>query len=91
MTIKALLAFSVTAKATTGVVGASYRWKVPVTGASKTRTFVMSGKFPPGLDLDETTGTLSGTPLKNGSYKFKVWVFGDPGTIISKTFTVKIR
>lgn len=62
-----------------------------MTGASKTRTFVMSGKFPPGLDLDETTGTLSGIPLKKGGYKIKVWVFGDPGTIISKTFTVKVR
>ena len=92
MTIKALLAFPVTAKPPpTGVVGVSYRWKVPVTGASKTRTFVMSGKFPPGLDLDETTGTLSGIPLKKGGYKIKVWVFGDPGTIISKTFTVKVR
>lgn len=90
LTIKALLAFAVKAKAPPrGFVGSFYRWKVPVTGASKTRTFLVSGKFPPGLDLDETTGMLSGTPLKKGNYTLKVWVLGDPGTIISKKFTIR--
>jgi len=91
LTIKALLAFSTTAPAPPpGVLGSLYRWKVPVTGASKTKLFVASGKFPPGLDLNETTGVLSGIPLKNGAFRIKVWVLGDPGTVISKTFTIKV-
>ena len=51
----------------------------------------MSGTFPPGLALDEATGVLSGTPLERGTYRIKIWVLGDPGTIISKRFTIRIR
>lgn len=90
LNVKALLAFSTTAKPKSGKVGARYSWKIPVTGASKTKLFVASGAYPPGLSLDEATGVLSGTPLVNGSFKLKVWVLGDPGTQIFKTYTVKI-
>jgi hypothetical protein len=89
--IKALLAFSTTAKPPVGKVGKTFRWKLPVTGASKTKTFVASGAFPPGLSLDETTGILSGTPLQAGSYRVKFWVLGDPGTQINKSYTIKVR
>ncbi len=89
ITIKALLAFGA-AKPPTGKLGKSFRWKLPVTGASKVKQFVASGKYPPGLELDEATGILSGIPLKTGSYKVKFWVIGDPGTQISKSYTIKI-
>jgi hypothetical protein len=88
--VKALLAFSKTGKAPVGRVGKAYRWKIPVTGASKTKTFLASGSFPPGLALDETTGVLSGKPLQAGHFKLKIWVLGDPGTQISKSFTVRV-
>jgi large repetitive protein len=90
LNVKALLAFGA-AKPPTGKLGKAYRWKLPVTGASKTKLFVASGKYPPGLELDEATGVLSGVPLKAGSYKVKVWVLGDPGTQITKSYTVKIN
>lgn len=90
LTIKALLAFAKAKTPPRGVVGSQYRWQVPVTGASKTRIFLMSGTFPPGLELDEATGILFGTPLAKGRFKIKVWVLGDPGTIISKRFSVRI-
>ena len=54
--IKALLAFGA-AKPPTGKLGKAFRWKLPVTGASKLKLFVASGKYPPGLDLDEATGS----------------------------------
>lgn len=88
--IKALLAFAAGAPKT-GKVGKAYSWTVPVTGASATRTFVASGQFPPGLSLNETTGVFSGTPLAAGAYQLKVWVLGDPGTVISKSFTLRIN
>jgi large repetitive protein len=92
ITIQALLAFPAKAKAPpAGRVGSPYRLVFKTTGASKVHRFVMSGKFPPGLDLDEATGVLSGTPLKRGSYRIKIWVLGDPGTIIAKGFTIRIR
>jgi hypothetical protein len=90
LNVKALLAFSPTAKPKVGKLGKRYSWRIPVTGASKTKLFVASGAYPPGLSLDEATGVLSGTPLVNGSFKVKVWVLGDPGTQIFKTYTVKI-
>lgn len=90
LNVKALLAFSTTATPKSGKVGKRYSWKIPVTGASKTKIFLASGAYPPGLSLDEKTGVLSGTPLTSGSFKLKVWVLGDPGTQISKTYTIKI-
>jgi hypothetical protein len=90
LNVKALLAFSPTAKPKAGKLGKRYSWKVPVTGASKTKLFVASGAYPPGLSLDEATGVLSGTPLVKGSFKLKVWVLGDPGTQIFKTYRIKI-
>jgi large repetitive protein len=87
--IKSLLAFGTT-KPKAGKVGKVYSWKLPVTGASKTKLFLASGAYPPGLSLDETTGILSGIPLKAGNYKVKFWVLGDPGTQVTKSYTIKI-
>ncbi len=90
LTVKALLAFSATAAAKPGTVGQPYLWKIPVTGASKTRVFLASGAFPPGLSLDGLTGTLAGTPVAAGGFKLKIWVIGDAGTLIWKVFTIRI-
>lgn len=90
LNVKALLAFSPTARPRSGKVGRTYSWKLPVTGASKVKIFLASGSFPPGLSINEETGVISGTPLTSGSFKVKVWVLGDPGTQISKTYSIKI-
>jgi large repetitive protein len=90
LTVQALLAFSVTATPKAGKVAQPYFWKIPVTGASKTRIFLASGDFPPGLSLNEVTGTLTGTPLAGGRFRLKIWVIGDSGTLISKVFTIRI-
>lgn len=90
LNVKALLAFSTTAKPRSGKLGRTYSWKLPVTGASKIKIFVASGPFPPGLSIDEATGVISGTPLTSGTFKVKVWVLGDPGTQISKTYAIRI-
>ena len=88
--IKALLAFSTTARPPIGKVDKTFRWKLPVTGASKTKTYLASGQFPPGLSLDEVTGLLTGTPLQAGRYHVKFWVFGDSGAPLSKSYTVRV-
>jgi len=90
LSVKALLAFSITATSKPGKVAEPYFWKIPVTGASKTRIFLASGAFPPGLTLNEITGTLAGTPLASGRFRLKIWVIGDSGTLISKVFTIRI-
>jgi len=91
LTVKALLAFSARATPKVGKVDRPYSWRIPVSGASKLKVFLASGSFPPGLELDEDTGVLSGTPLQAGGYRIKIWVIGDAGTLVSKRYTIRIR
>jgi len=90
-TTKALLAFHKTKQPRVGKVGRLYSWRLPVTGASGTKVFLVSGVIPPGLSLDEASGLLSGTPLTAGTFKVKFWVLGDAGTQISRTYRLKIQ
>lgn len=90
-TTRALLAFHKTKLPRVGKVGRLYSWRVPVAGASETKIFLFSGRIPPGLELDEETGFLTGTPLTAGTFRVKFWVLGDAGTQISKTYRVKIQ
>jgi hypothetical protein len=92
ITILPLLSFVTNAKApAAGHVGLRYHWTFKTTGASKTRSFVLSGKRPPGLTLDRATGTLAGTPARKGNYRITIRVVGDSATVIQKSFTIRIR
>jgi hypothetical protein len=90
-TTAALLAFHKTKQPRVGKVGRVYSWRAPVGGASETKIYLMSGRIPPGLELNEETGFLSGTPLTAGTFRVKLWVLGDAGTQISKTYRIKIQ
>lgn len=90
-TTRALLAFHKTKLPRIGKVGRLYSWRVPVAGASETKIYLVSGRIPPGLELDEATGFLTGRPLVAGTFRVKFWVLGDAGTQISKTYRVKIQ
>ena len=90
-TTNALLAFHKTKQAKVGKVGKVYSWRAPVAGASETKIYLASGALPPGLTLDEATGFLSGMPLAAGTFKVKLWVLGDAGTQVSKTYRIKIQ
>jgi hypothetical protein len=90
-TTRALLAFHKTKQPRVGKVGRLYSWRLPVGGASETKIFLVSGQIPPGLELDEETGFVTGTPLKAGTFRVKFWALGDAGTQISKTYRVKIQ
>ena len=92
ITILPLLSFAPNAKApSAGHVGARYRWTFRTTGKSKTRTFVLRGKRPPGLVLDSATGVLAGTPTKKGTYRITIRVTGDSSSVVHKSFTIRIR
>jgi len=90
-TTRALLAFHKTKQPKVGKVGKLYTWRLPVAGASETKIFLVSGRIPPGLELDEETGELTGTPLVPGTFKVKFWALGDAGTQISKTYRIKVQ
>lgn len=75
-----------------GKVDRRYSAKFPVTGKeARTAQFAIAGKIPPGLELDETTGRLTGTLLKAGSYRVRVFAFSASGAPISKVFVIKVR
>jgi hypothetical protein len=68
-----------------------YSAKIPVSGKdSSTATFAVAGKIPPGLELDDT-GRLTGTLLKTGTYKIRVYAFSESGAPISKVFSIRVR
>ncbi|MEX2612245.1 MAG: Ig domain-containing protein, partial [Gaiellaceae bacterium] len=50
----------------------------------------VSGKLPNGLSLS-SSGTISGTPTKRGTYTFKVRVRDSVGTQVSKSFSIQIN
>ena len=89
-TTRALLAFHKRKVAKVGSVARAYSWRLPVGGASETKIFLASGRIPPGLELDEETGFLTGMPLVAGTFRVKFWALGDAGTQVSKIYRIKI-
>jgi putative Ig domain-containing protein len=62
-----------------GTVDQSYNAVLAVGGGSSPYHFsVSSGALPPGVSLNPTTGTLSGTPTTAGTYSFEVMVTDSP-------------
>jgi hypothetical protein len=91
-TILPLLDFRKGKGLTVGKVGRLYSARIPVSGKdAKTAQFALSGKIPPGLELDETTGRLTGTLLKAGNYRLRVFAFSESGAPISKVFRLRVR
>jgi hypothetical protein len=56
-----------------GIVGAAYSQGLSVSGGTAPFSFSISaGALTPGLSIDPTAGTISGTPTSTGSYSFTV-------------------
>ena len=91
-TILPLLDFAKLRGLPVGKVDRLYSARIPVTGKdARTAEFALSGKIPPGLELDETTGRLTGTLLRAGTYRVRVFAFSASGAPISKLFTIRVR
>ncbi len=74
-----------------GKVGRLYSARIPVSGKdAKAALFAVSGQIPPGLELDDT-GRLTGTLLKAGTYRLRVFAFSTSGAPISKIFRISVR
>jgi large repetitive protein len=77
-----------------GVAGAPYTTTFAATGGTPPRTgwTVASGNLPPGLTLNPSTATLSGTPTASGSFNFSVQVRDSDSLqqITSKPFSLFI-
>jgi hypothetical protein len=75
-------------------VGVAYRQAITVSGGSGPDHFsVTSGSLPPGVTLNASTGLLSGTPTRAGTYHFTIHVADSspaPGSSASRSFTLTV-
>ncbi|MCL1875979.1 MAG: putative Ig domain-containing protein [Synergistaceae bacterium] len=55
-----------------GTVGVFYTQTLTASGTTPITWSISSGSLPPGLNLNATTGVISGTPTKAGAYNFTV-------------------
>jgi hypothetical protein len=91
ITILALIDFAKGKGLPAGRVGDDYSARVPVRGKdAKNAQFAVAGEIPPGLEVGED-GSLSGTLLKAGVYRLRVFAFPEGGGPISKVFRFRVR
>ena len=76
MVLRVLIPVSViTSSLPDGQVGVDYSTTLEVLGDTFTYTWsIISGSLPDGLNLDVTSGNISGTPTADGAYEFTVQV-----------------
>ncbi len=75
-----------------GTKGKAYSTTLAARGGTMPYTWGHTGTFPPGMGFNTTTGVLSGTPAKSGSYTvtFKLTDSGKPRLTATKTLTLVI-
>jgi hypothetical protein len=74
-----------------GTVGVTYLQTLGASGGSPPYSwFINSGALPGGLNLN-TTGTISGTPLRSGILAFSVQVTDSAGIKAAGTLTIQIQ
>lgn len=91
-TILPLLDFIKRTALPSGKVNRAYSAQIRVRGKdARNARFAIADQIPPGLELDDMTGRLTGTLLKAGTYHVEVFAFTQNGAPISKTFTIRVR
>ncbi len=78
-----------------GTAGNSYSDTVTASSSQGIVTYsIISGSLPPGLNIDSSTGAITGTPGSAGSYTFTVQVSDDNGAVGSfidhKSYAINI-
>ncbi len=75
------------------IVNDKYDQTISVSGGKGPYAFIISqGNLPGGLEIDSTTGVISGTPDTEGSFTFTVEVSDstDPALTTTKEFNIKV-
>lgn len=74
-----------------GIVGRPYTAKLVTQNGKGPFSWQVRGDLPPGIRIQHSTGFLSGTPTKAGTYKFTVTVIDrGTGSTISREFTLEV-
>ncbi len=73
-------AINVSAALPAATQGSAYNGTITATGGTAPYSYaVVSGQLPQGVNLEKTTGSVSGTPTTSGTFKFSVGVSDSEG------------
>lgn len=73
-----------------GVVGTPYSYQVTATGTPAPAYTVTDGELPAGLELDATTGVISGTPTGDGTSTFTITADNGAGPPATSIVTIVV-
>lgn len=88
------LAITTASPLTAGTIGTAYTQTLAAVGGAPpySNWTIMNGALPPGLTLNSTTGTISGTPVTvGGTFSFTVSVKDSSGASTSDSFQLTIQ
>jgi hypothetical protein len=74
-----------------GTVGTAYIGAIAATGDPVPTFAITLGSLPPGLNLDASTGALTGTPTTAGTYSFTVTASNGVDPVASQAYAVFIN
>ncbi|MFN7561656.1 MAG: InlB B-repeat-containing protein [Prosthecobacter sp.] len=73
-----------------GKINTAYAARTVVVEGALPFTAVQEGALPPGMNFDEVTGVLDGTPTASGSFQFKVTASDGVNPDVSKNYTLTV-
>jgi hypothetical protein len=91
MTVGAALTITTNSPMAGGSVGAAYSQSLAATAGTSPYTWaVVSGALPPGLNLNASTGVISGTPTTEGTFSFTIEVHDTLSATAEKALNIAI-
>jgi hypothetical protein len=74
-----------------GITGTAYSETIHANGGFPPYTYtILTGSLPPGLNLNPTTGIISGTPTSAGTYPFTIQATDSASNSASNSFSITV-